>query len=83
MPVSSTEMLSEPSAAEMFAAARETRTDESEVKKISTFPRLIPYFFLSELSPNLGRRRRPMHVGVVYAASPQSSGAYIPSNHAP
>lgn len=43
MPVSSTEMLSEPSAAEMFAAARETRTDESEVKKISTFPRLMGF----------------------------------------
>jgi len=35
MPVPSTEMSSEPSAAETFAAAREARTDESEVKKLS------------------------------------------------
>ena len=51
--------------------AQASRPKCLRVRRVSSYP-------FVKLRPNLILRRRPMHVSVVYDASRQSSGAYIP-----
>ena len=60
-----------------------TFATEKTFRASSSFSSPQMHYPFVKLRPILVLRRRPMHVSVVYAASRQSSGAYIPSNHAP